>query len=151
MRHASISRPGRLQLTRHDRSVEREAHIWAIALDNNIDVEFDGTAARGIAFRSQRKIRVAPITTQLRYFIALHELGHILSRGNASMRVLESEADAWQWAFDNSDEEPTEATYRAIKLRLSRYLARSTRRSNMYVPGQGEDFYTMLKWLQDRT
>ena len=138
-------------MTREERNTQREAHVLAICLENEVDWEWRGR--RGYAqYAHPRKgeaavVTLPPVKGQMTYFVALHELGHVLSPGNRYMRQLEREADAWRWAFANSEEEPTQATLRGVKRRLAGYLARAIRRG-FYVPPQDSDFYRFVEWLQ---
>lgn len=54
----------------------------------------------------KRLIVTYGINTQQDYFIALHELGHIANEPQ-SPKLLEREANAWQWALDNALVEPS--------------------------------------------
>src|SRR6266496_3428786 len=83
------------------------------------------------------------------YFVALHELGHVLSSGNRYLRTLESEADAWQWALANTEEEPTKATLKGIRRRLSSYVAKAIRSPRMHLPDEDSDFERFWRWLSE--
>lgn len=139
-----------------DRNLEREAHIWSFALEHDIDVEI-GSVRGAKAYRRQPKhgldqplIRIPAIRGQVSYFVALHELGHILGHGSGLVR-LEEEALAWRWALANTEEQPTVATYRAIKRRLASYMGRALRRSNMTLPGAGSEFHRLMSELMEVT
>ena len=99
-----------------------EAHIADLCREHEIALA--GSSARGRAIRwrgGRREISVPPIRGQVSYFIALHEIGHLIGRGRSAPR-LESEANAWLWALDHSVVEPTPATRRSIARRLRGYL-----------------------------
>ena len=85
-----------------------------------------GRAYRAVPSRGRRaRIWIPEIRGQISYLIALHELGHIVSRGNRSMRQLEAEADAWRWALEHSLVEPTQHSYGRLHSYLESYLHRA--------------------------
>ena len=84
-----------------------EAHVADLCREYEIGLA--GASARGRAIRwrgGRREISVPPIRGQVSYFIALHEIGHLVGPGRSAPR-LESEANAWLWALDHSVVEPT--------------------------------------------
>jgi hypothetical protein len=94
------------------------------------------------------EISIPPIRGQVSYFIALHEIGHLVGRGRSAPR-LESEANAWIWALDHSVVEPTPATLRSISRRLSGYLDwarnRQYRRVPPRIPSREHPFWALLE------
>ena len=76
------------------------------------DIELAGSSSRGRAIRwrgGRLEISIPPIRGQVSYFIALHEIGHLVGKGRSAPR-LESEANAWLFALEHSVVEPTTAT-----------------------------------------
>ena len=105
------------------RGVQRmEAHVEHLCAQH--DIELVGSSARGrIRWRGGRiAISIPPIRGQVSYFIALHEIGHLVGRGRSAPR-LEAEANAWVWALQHSAVEPTAATRRSIVRRLELSVA----------------------------
>ena len=47
------------------------------------------------------EIRIPPVRGQVSYFIALHEIGHLVGHGRSGRR-LESEAAAWRFALSTA-------------------------------------------------
>lgn len=96
-------------------------------------------------------IRVPPIRGQVSYFVALHEIGHLVGAGRAGRR-LEKEAAAWQWALANSIVVPTETTRRRLGARLRSYVTwaelRQHRRRPPIVPAPGSEFWAVLSYLE---
>lgn len=90
---------------------------------------------------------------QVSYFVALHELGHVLSRGNASLRQLEREADAWRFALRHALVEPTPATARSLLRSLESYLRRAQARARRgdrvraAIPGAESDYWQLREEL----
>ncbi len=108
-------------------------HVADLASANGVDVELvDGR--RAVAYRARpsrgirARIRVPEIRGQVTYFTALHELGHLVSPGNRSLRQLEAEADAWRWALTNALVPPTPSTARRIRAKLLTYYRRAAQR-----------------------
>src|SRR4029079_6965724 len=99
-----------------------EAHIEELCREHGIELAGASSRGRAIRWRGGRlEISIPPIRGQVSYFIALHEIGHLVGRGRSAPR-LESEANAWLWALEHSAIEPTEATKRSISRRLRGYL-----------------------------
>ncbi len=103
--------------------------------------------------RTERKleIRVPTVRGQVTYFVALHEIGHLVGPGRAGRR-LESEAAAWRFALSASLVPPTDATRHRIGARLRSYVTwaqRGTRRRRPpYVPPASDPFWEFLAWLE---
>ena len=111
-----------------------EAHVADLCAE--YDIELVGSSSRGRAIRwrgGRREISIPPIRGQVSYFIALHEIGHLVGRGRSAPR-LESEANAWLWALDHCVIEPTPATRRSISKRLRGYLDWARNRQHRQVP-----------------
>lgn len=131
-----------------------ERHVRMLAEAGGIDVELSATR-RARAFRAspsrgrRAAIVVPPIRGQVSYFVALHELGHLLSPGNRSLRQLEREADAWRFALDRALVHPTPATARSLARDLESYLLRAQRRAALgyrtvaIIPGPESFFWAV--------
>ena len=131
-----------------------EAHVEELCAEHGI--ELTGSSARGRAIRwrgGRLEISIPPIRGQVSYFIALHEIGHLVGRGRSKPR-LESEANAWVWALQNAAFEPTDATLRSISKRLNGYLAwaqnRQYRRVPPRIPEPDHVFWRMLDLGSER-
>lgn len=131
-----------------------EAHVEELCAEHG--VELAGSSARGRAIRwrgGRLEISIPPIRGQVSYFIALHEIGHLVGRGRSAPR-LESEANAWVWALQNSAFEPTDATMRSISKRLDGYLQwarnRQYRRVPPRIPERDHVFWRMLDLGEER-
>jgi hypothetical protein len=137
------------------KNITREAHIVGICMALDIDWKWGGRRGSA-AYARPRKGEVATvflprIRGQMTYFVALHELGHVLSEGNRYMRKVEAEVDAWKWALANTEEDPSLATLRGIRRRLYSYLSRALRRDRMHVPDRDSDEWRFIRWLEDVT
>lgn len=126
-----------------------EAHVELLCAEHGI--ELAGSSARGRAIRwrgGRLEISIPPIKGQVSYFIALHEIGHLVGPGRSAPR-LEAEANAWLWALRNSAFEPTPATRRSIVKRLRGYLAwaenRQYRRVPPRIPEPDHAFWRLLE------
>ncbi len=129
--------------------VALEAHIEQLCDDHRI--ELAGASRRGRATRwrgGKRQIAIPEIRGQVSYFIALHEIGHLVGPGRSAPR-LEAEANAWLWALQNSAVEPTVATRRSISRRLRSYLEwaqnRQYRRVPPRIPPRQHPFWRLLE------
>jgi hypothetical protein len=111
-----------------------EAHIEDLC--RQYGIELAGSSARGRAIRwrgGKLEISIPPIRGQVSYFIALHEIGHLVGKGRSAPR-LESEANAWIFALENTVVKPTPATLRSISRRLGGYLEWARNRQHRRVP-----------------
>lgn len=141
--------------------------MHALTLDRHVD---DLCAAHGIrrvggrgravvvrvshrGGRSERRleIRVPPVRGQVSYFVALHEIGHLVGTGRSGRR-LEREAAAWRFALSEALVAPTDATRRRIGARLRSYVTwaelRARRRQPPFVPPGHDPFWRLLAWLE---
>ena len=97
------------------------------------------------------EIRIPPVRGQVSYFIALHEIGHLVGHGRSGRR-LESEAAAWRFALSTALVAPTDATRRRMGKRLRSYVIwaerRSGRRQPPHIPPAEDPFWALLAWLE---
>jgi hypothetical protein len=97
------------------------------------------------------QIRIPPVRGQVTYFVALHEIGHLIGPGRSGPR-LEQEAAAWRWALANAIVEPTQASRRSMGRRLRSYVRwaelRQHRRRRPAIPAQQSAFWRLLADLE---
>ena len=97
------------------------------------------------------EIRVPPVRGQVSYFVALHEIGHLVGHGRSGRR-LESEAAAWRFALSTALVAPTDSTRRRIGKRLRSYVTWAERRANRrqppHIPPADDAFWRLLAWLE---
>jgi hypothetical protein len=133
------------------------------ALDQHVDalcelhgiVRLNGSRGRAEVHRRNGKrttaIRIPPVRGQVTYFVALHEIGHLIGPGRSGTR-LEKEAAAWRWALAESVVEPTDACRRRIGKRLRSYVTwaelRRHRRRPPVVPPLDSPFWSLLAYLE---
>ena len=126
-----------------------EAHVEDLCREHGIELAGASSRGRAIRWRGGRlEISIPPIRGQVSYFIALHEIGHLVGRGRSAPR-LESEANAWLWALDHAVVDPTPATLRSISRRLRGYLDwarnRQYRRIPPRIPPREHAFWSLLE------
>jgi hypothetical protein len=96
-------------------------------------------------------IRIPPVRGQVTYFVALHEIGHLIGPGRSGTR-LEKEAAAWRWALAETLVEPTDACRRRIGKRLRSYVTwaerRRHRRHPPVLPLPESPFWSLLTYLE---
>ena len=135
----------------------------AKALDRHVDelctlhgiVRLDGSRGRAEVHRRNGRripaIRVPPVRGQVTYFVALHEIGHLVGPGRSGPR-LEKEAAAWRFALQTAIVVPTDACRRRIGRRLRSYVtwaeARQHRRRPPVLPPTGSPFWALLRHLE---
>ena len=86
-------------------SVEQlRGHIAELCELNQIDCNFNAALKADEAWSTYcfREIEVPPITDEISYGVALHEIGHILGRYQLSEVILVRECWAWKWAMRNA-------------------------------------------------
>ncbi|HST26605.1 MAG TPA: hypothetical protein VLJ76_11500 [Gaiellaceae bacterium] len=135
----------------------------AAALDGHVDelcarhgiVRLTGTRGRAEVHRRNGRrtvaIRIPPVRGQVTYFVALHEIGHLVGPGRSGTR-LEKEAAAWRFALGEARIEPTDACRRRIGRRLRSYVTwaqlRQHRRRPPVLPGLESQFWALLDYLE---
>ena len=96
-------------------------------------------------------IRIPPVRGQVTYFVALHEIGHLIGPGRSGTR-LEKEAAAWRFALRAARVEPTDASRRRIGKRLRSYVTwaelRQHRRRPPMLPPRESPFWALLAYLE---
>ncbi len=118
-------------------------------------MRLDGSRGRAeVRRRNGRRtiaIRVPPVRGQVTYFVALHEIGHLVGPGRSGTR-LEKEAAAWRFALHMALVEPTDACRRRIGRRLRSYVtwaeARQHRRRPPVLPAPDSPFWPLLRYLE---
>ena len=133
---------------------QMEAHVEQLCAEHGIELVGSSARGRAIRWRGGRiAISIPPIRGQVSYFIALHEIGHLVGKGRSAPR-LEAEANAWIWALQRSAVEPTTATRRSIVRRLEGYLAwaqnRQYRKVPPRIPGPDHVFWALLEMEDER-
>jgi len=140
-----------------------ERTVPAATLDRHVDelcvrhgiVRLSGSRGRAEVHRRNGRrtaaIRVPPIRGQVTYFVALHEIGHLVGPGRSGTR-LEKEAAAWRFALSQARVEPTDACRRRIGRRLRSYVKwaelRQHRRRPPVLPAAGSPFWSLLAYLE---
>ncbi len=126
-----------------------DAHVRDLC--EEYDIAIAGASSRGRAIRyvgGGLEIAIPEIRGQVTYLIALHEIGHLVGAGRSAPR-LEAEANAWVWALDHTEVEPTEASLRSIGKRLDGYLewalARQHRKHPPRIPPPDHAFWRLRK------
>lgn len=137
------------------RSEPLDRHIDELCAVHGIVRETGGRSGR--AFQRGRgsartlHIRIAPVKGQVTYFVALHEIGHLVGKGRSGTR-LEKEAAAWRWAIEHAIVVPTDAARRSMGRRLRSYVRwaefRQHRRRPPVIPPASSSFWALLAALE---
>ncbi len=133
------------------------------ALDRHVDelcelhgiVRLNGSRGRAEVHRRNGRrtqaIRIPPVRGQVTYFVALHEIGHLIGPGRSGTR-LEKEAAAWRFALREARVEPTDACRRRLGRRLRSYVTwaelRQHRRRPPVLPPPESTFWSLLAYLE---
>ena len=131
-----------------------DSHIAQLCAEHGIGLTGSSSRGRAIRWRGGRlEISIPEIRGQVSYFIALHEIGHLVGRGRSAPR-LEAEANAWLWALKHAAVRPTDATLRSISKRLHGYLEwarnRQHRRVPPRIPPRDHAFWSLLSLGEER-
>ena len=131
-----------------------DSHIAQLCAEHRIELTGGSSRGRAIRWRGGRlEISIPEIRGQVSYFIALHEIGHLVGRGRSAPR-LEAEANAWLWALERAAVKPTDATLRSISKRLYGYLEwarnRQHRRVPPRIPPRDHAFWSLLSLVEER-
>ena len=131
-----------------------EQHIAELCGTHGITLTFGGRGRAEVHRRGGERrqlIRVPPIRGQVSYFVALHEIGHLIGPGRSGRR-LDKEAAAWRWALANSVVVPTDATRRRLGAKLRSYVRwaelRQHRRRPPVLPSPSSEFWALLRYLE---
>ena len=135
----------------------------AAALDRHVDelcelhgiVRLSGTRGRAEVHRRNGRrtvaIRIPPVRGQVTYFVALHEIGHLVGPGRSGTR-LDKEAAAWRFALREARVQPSDACRRRIGKRLRSYVTwaelRQHRRRPPVLPPPESPFWSLLAYLE---
>lgn len=125
-------------------------HIETLCIEHGIELRFYKGGGR--AWKKPRRIDIRPVKGVTTYFVALHEIGHIVGRGR-SARKLEVEANAWAWALSHAVRPPTVRVCNSIGEALRSYLYAGRRnrglRQGMIEPPEGHCFWELANppWL----
>src|SRR5438552_7059868 len=127
-----------------------DAHVDELCAGYGIERLSGG---RGSAIRRGRRgwatlhIRIPPVRGQVTYFVALHEIGHLVGPGRSVTR-LEKEAAAWRWTLANSIVELSDHARRSAGRRLRSYVTwaehRRHRRRPPAIPTPDSPFWALL-------
>lgn len=117
-----------------------------------IDVRGFGWYPQGRAFYEPKEIEVNEITTPLLYCVAMHEIGHIVSKrgmpkvasywGVRAKDMLVNELSAWQWALSHCIKEYKEYMFQAARFPMWHYYVNCVqynsysynKRRKVYIP-----------------
>jgi len=135
-------------------SAALDRHISELCAAHGI-VRLNGSRGRAEVHRRNGRrtiaIRIPLVRGQVTYFVALHEIGHLIGPGRSGTR-LEKEAAAWRWALREAIVEPTDACRRRIGKRLRSYVTwaelRRHRRRPPVMPPAGSPFWSLLADLE---
>lgn len=124
-------------------------HIEQLCNTHQITIENHSRGGR--AYAKKRKIKIRPVKTGITYFVALHEIAHIVYPKARYGHRLAKEAFAWEWAIMNSELVPTDSIRQMIYRCLHSYERAAIRRPTRFaVPSSDHLFWKLLKWSGER-
>lgn len=123
----------------YDACIEERNHIEQLCRSNDIEIITQNKFVPyydtycGVSDGEKRQIYIPTINSVENYYIALHELGHILHPIAYGLTldfiiahrrdiVWQNEAYAWEWALNNSIHPTRHDTLQHAKVALSTYL-----------------------------
>jgi hypothetical protein len=118
-------------------------HIIELLEKHGIKATWKGPSHRGRAFQRTREVHLPPVRSATTYALALHEIGHIVAK--TSGRRLDQEAQAWQWAEQNSIEW-TEPMIKKAARCMKSYLRWCERRKGAWIPPQDHPARRIAEW-----
>lgn len=124
-------------------------HVEALGREHGITVRRLAPAEKNVKAYTG-VVLVRGINTQINYFEALHELGHVVlghSGGRMAANCLEKEAEAWEWAVTHAIVPPSVRTRRDIGNCLRRYRDHGEKHGDRYSqPRKGHPYWRMVQW-----
>lgn len=125
--------------------LELATHITALCAEHGITME-ERVSSGGRAYKRDRRIHIRPVKSLITYFVALHEIGHIVHpQGSGKGLRLEKEYHAWDWAIDNALVDPSDVVMARIRTYLKSYLAKANRSTRMKLPAQDHPLWDFMK------
>lgn len=88
-------------------------HIRDLAIEHRISIEFK--TGSGSAWVFFRHVRCPEPRGYYSYYVALHEIGHIVCDHRGKEEKIEHEIEAWAWAFSHAVVPPTAKTLEKIQ------------------------------------
>jgi hypothetical protein len=126
------------------------SHVGALARTHDISVELYNGGGR--AYRRSRSVSIREVKGVSTYFVALHEVAHVIARGRAAHK-LEMEANCWQWAIEHAIRKPTPGVEKMIDRSLMSYYRRAVRRRANgrpdRLPSEGHVFWELCPSAKD--
>lgn len=127
-------------------TLAQRLRLHTAKLCESFKIEAEITRGRGRAKVRKRLIRHPPIQIdEMAYFIALHEIGHVVIGMHAPR--LEREALAWEWALKNAIIDPHYSTRQRICANLVRYLFRA-QENEWGFPDDDSAYWRLLRWWE---
>ena len=104
---------------------ERKSHIERLCAAHKIEHTVrPGAGDRAFALPAERQITTPPVTGIRSYFIALHEIAHVVLSYDYDQLAAPQEAEAWTWAIDQAAEPPSEGLRRHMFKVVWHYVLR---------------------------
>lgn len=101
----------------------RRNHVDRLCDELKIQKEILAKGRRhAFANTAERRILIPETTRILSYYMALHEIGHVVLGADRSKPKASQEADAWRWAIENAIEPPSEGVRRRIFRAVWNYM-----------------------------
>lgn len=104
---------------RQTRKIIMEDHIEYLCKLHKLDKMFVSNIDAAEAWIEHRIVWIPVLNGPIAYYVALHEIGHIVTHGDIPR--LEREARAWTWALETGKIGATKPVYRHIKKCIKRY------------------------------
>lgn len=118
----SRKKPGRVQL--------RQDHVQRLCAEHEIDLVVSSSSNRAYANVKERTVRCRPITKTRSYYLALHEIAHLVQGHDFDAAAAPQEAAAWQWAYANAIEPPTKGIGADVLSKIWHYILTDIARSH---------------------
>jgi hypothetical protein len=127
-------------------------HVASLCAAHEITHVVDEKRTHAIAEPKTRRITTPRPVTRIRsYYIALHEIAHVILGFDERRTRAPQEAAAWAWALDEAIRPPSEGVRRMILKVLWGYLvsdgyrhARGYRREGCMIPAREDAFWSFL-------
>lgn len=126
----------------HTRKRRLERHVRKLCDEH--DIRFKVKKGRGHARVKARSIQIPPIKEDMNYFVALHEVGHVVDGMPKGVGRLQREADAWTFALAHAIIDPDYRVKQRICALLVRYWFRA-QKAGWTIPKDGP-FWDHMQW-----
>ena len=101
---------------------QRQEHVIRLCLENEISYSLKDSGSHASADPEARSVKIPFVTRTRSYYVALHEIAHVILGYDYDELAAPQESAAWQWAFQNAIEPPTKGIKPFVLEKIWNYM-----------------------------